>query len=931
MTSVVIALDSRTPDTRIMVRSFLLTGVAIAVLLVNNFAMAWSHKGAEVISQQTFCYGAFEARIRTAKGQGFVTPFFLWKDGSHLPGALWQEMNFEFFGDERSRSFQTQIMTPGSNAQNRTEHNIYHCLPTNPWEAFYTYRMEWTEQHIAFFIDGVEVRRETNAGEYEKHMDRLDSDGDGVFAECAQLRVGLWGSGIPWGSIFDPADVPSATFVDYVRVYPYDPVTRTISPNPSVINDDFNSFNTSRWFKANWTFDSAVTDYVPENAGTRNGYLVVALTDTANVGQLPLPPSDTQPSVPSNFGFCSNAPIPLELAEYPNAPAAPTVPAWFEAELPSRYADGTSGNAGDAQCAVVDLDAQFTTDVGGGCAVAFTTPGEILEYDFVVDEPGDYDLWIRAATAIANVAIRLEVDGVPVGNVALGNYGWQSYRDYQLLATPFTIGQHTLRVVFVTGRANLNHLEISFSDYDGGVDPDPLFAVPGRIQAETPSRFSDTTPNNQGDATCGQSGVDAQASSDVGGGCNVAFTRAGETLDYDIQVSNPGTYSIGLRWATGAATAGGLMLSVDGALISGGYVRPSNLGWQKYQDSTRFEAFLSAGVHTLRVDFGASGGGVNLNHIDVGFLGSGEEEPEPSPLVAVPARLEAELPTAFVDTTPGNQGDARCGITALDVQATATASGGCVVAYTRSGESLDFAFEVVEAAAYTISWRWASGSTTVVGMRVFVDGLELTRGPTKPPTLGWGSYADYVLAPVRMEVGEHLLRVDFGTTGGQINLDYLDIELGTMPDEETTENIDTYDVEGSATSVDSETLLATAAPTTEPAGTTSTDALSSQPVQQGVVEAALAVFNDWGSGYCATLRVWNDAGLDGWLVRVSTPSARISDSWNLVRSQANAGIYDIGPVAFNATAPPGSLVEAGFCANRLSGNLQPFVVSAGAH
>jgi hypothetical protein len=244
---------------------------------------------------------------------------------------------------------------------------------------------------------------------------------------------------------------------------------------------------------------------------------------------------------------------------------------------------------------------------------------------------------------------------------------------------------------------------------------------------------------------------------------------------------------------------------------------------------------------------------------------------------------------------------------------------------------LDFAFEVVEAAAYTISWRWASGSTTVVGMRVFVDGLELTRGPTKPPTLGWGSYADYVLAPVRMEVGEHLLRVDFGTTGGQINLDYLDIELGTMPDEETTENIDTYDVEGSATSVDSETLLATAAPTTEPAGTTSTDALSSQPVQQGVVEAAVAVFNDWGSGYCATLRVWNDAGLDGWLVRVSTPSARISDSWNLVRSQANAGIYDIGPVAFNATAPPGSLVEAGFCANRLSGNLQPFVVSAGAH
>ncbi len=904
-----------------MLRTVLLaTFVCCAVVLVNSRALAWPHKGAEVISQQTFCYGAFEARIRTAKGQGFVTPFFLWKDGSHLPGALWQEMNFEFFGDQRERSFQSQIMTPGDNPQNRTEHNIYHCLPTNPWEAYYTYRMEWTEDYIAFFVDGVELRRETNKVEFEKHMDRLDSDGDGVFAECAQVRVGLWGSGIPWGSIFDPDDVPSATFVDFIRVYPYDPTTKTISATPSLINDDFSSFNSGRWFKANWTFDSAVTDYVPENAGTRNGYLVVALTDSAHVGQLPMPPADDQPPVVPGFGFCSNGPIPIELTEYPNAPDPPVVPAWMEAELPSRYADSTSGNAGDSECAVADLDAQKTTDVGGGCNVAFTTPGEILEYDFLVDEPGDFDLWLRAATGIANASLAVEVDGVGVGSVAVSNLGWQAFRDYQLLALPLTAGAHTLRVSFATGRANLNHLEIAFSDYGGGVIPDPQFDVPGRIQAETPSRYTDTTSNNQGDAQCGQSGVDAQLCSDVGGGCNLAFTRPGESLDYDIVVTVAGDYEIALRWATGSSTAGGLVLSVDGQPISPGYVKPSAQGWQKYQDSPKYEVSLSAGVHTVRLDFGVTGGGVNINYLEVTSAEPDGGDPEPEPWVVVPARIEAEKPATFADSTVENQGDAACGTSALDVQLVAGTSGGCVVAFTRSGEWLDYTFEVSEAGAYVVTWRWATGVSNAGGASVSLDGQMLTAGLVRPQPLGWSSYVDAVGPAVELGVGLHTLRFDFGTTGGRVNLDYLDIEFASA--DSTSGAISSSD----AASVSTGDGTTQAHPSsTEPVSSTAEpeDSTSAPPEP---VEATIAVFNDWGSGYCATLRVWSDSGLDGWSVRVSTPNARMSDAWNLVRSDLGAGLYDLEPVSFNRTAAPGQVVEGGFCATRQAGNSQPAVV-----
>ncbi|HET9955134.1 MAG TPA: glycoside hydrolase family 16 protein, partial [Polyangiaceae bacterium] len=115
-------------------------------------AMAKPWKGAELITRQTFRYGAFEARIRAARGSGMVTPFFLWKDGSERADQLWQEQDFEIFG--RDGSLQTQLMTPGSNDQHRTEHVVNHWLPQAAFERYYTYRMEWTPTRLAFYIDG---------------------------------------------------------------------------------------------------------------------------------------------------------------------------------------------------------------------------------------------------------------------------------------------------------------------------------------------------------------------------------------------------------------------------------------------------------------------------------------------------------------------------------------------------------------------------------------------------------------------------------------------------------------------------------------------------------------------------------------------------------------------------------------------------------
>lgn len=45
-------------------------------------------------------------------------------------------------------------------------------------------------------------------------------------------------------------------------------------------------------------------------------------------------------------------------------------------------------------------------------------------------------------------------------------------------------------------------------------------AIPGRVEAETVADNYDTTPGNVHDAECGESDLDLELSSDVGGGCH---------------------------------------------------------------------------------------------------------------------------------------------------------------------------------------------------------------------------------------------------------------------------------------------------------------------------------------------------------------------------------------------------------------------------
>ena len=70
--------------------------LAIGTFLVPAAAMGLA--SAELYRTQSYTYGRFDARIQFAPGDGVVSSFFLWKDGSDAANAYWNELDYEKIG-----------------------------------------------------------------------------------------------------------------------------------------------------------------------------------------------------------------------------------------------------------------------------------------------------------------------------------------------------------------------------------------------------------------------------------------------------------------------------------------------------------------------------------------------------------------------------------------------------------------------------------------------------------------------------------------------------------------------------------------------------------------------------------------------------------------------------------------------------------------
>jgi len=135
--------------------------------------------------------------------------------------------------------------------------------------------------------------------------------------------------------------------------------------------------------------------------------------------------------------------------------------------------------------------------------------------------------------------------------------------------------------------------------------------IPGIIQAEDFDgggegfAFHDTdTANNGGQYR--NTSVDVETTADAGGGYNVGFTAGGEWLEYTLNATVDGTFSLGVRVAS-MGNAGTFHIEIDGVNKTGTMTMNDTGGWQIWTSMTKTNIPISAGQHLMRLAFDTTG------------------------------------------------------------------------------------------------------------------------------------------------------------------------------------------------------------------------------------------------------------------------------------------------------------------------------------
>ena len=313
-------------------------------------------------------------------------------------------------------------------------------------------------------------------------------------------------------------------------------------------------------------------------------------------------------------------------------------------------------------------------------------------------------------------------------------------------------------------------------------------ALPGTIQAENFDNggsgvaYNDTTSGNAG-GQYRSTDVDVETTTDTGGGYDVGWLAQGEWLNYTVNVSSAGTYTLEARVA--ASGAGGTFhIEANGTNVTGPMTIPDTGGWQSWTTLSK-SVNLSGGAQVFRVviDSAGTGGAVgNLNYVRV--TSGGSTPPASTPYsgtpVALPGTIQAEnfdnggSGVAYSDNSSANQGG-QYRSTGVDIESTSDAGGGYDVGWIAAGEWLNYTVDVATAGTYDIEFRVASSGAGGT-FHLEINGTDVTGSMAVPSTGGWQTWTTIKKTGVSLAAGTKIWQLVFDTNGasGAVgNLNYI--------------------------------------------------------------------------------------------------------------------------------------------------------------
>lgn len=199
--------------------------------------------GAELYSTETFTYGKFEVKMKMAYAPGCISSMFLYYNDSYKGnGEVWNEIDIEVIGKEPN-GFQSNLIT--GKLENKVTSEKIHKIDSPVADNFHIYTIEWTPDYVAWFLDGKEIRRSEASSDTKRQVAAL--------VKPQSLRFNIWSSeNTAWVGTLYQKYIPITQEIDYIKVYDYNE-DGTFTEKWT---DDFDSFDSKRWSKGNWTMGS---------------------------------------------------------------------------------------------------------------------------------------------------------------------------------------------------------------------------------------------------------------------------------------------------------------------------------------------------------------------------------------------------------------------------------------------------------------------------------------------------------------------------------------------------------------------------------------------------------------------------------------------------------------------------------------------------
>lgn len=144
------------------------------------------------------------------------------------------------------------------------------------------------------------------------------------------------------------------------------------------------------------------------------------------------------------------------------------------------------------------------------------------------------------------------------------------------------------------------------------------YTIPGKIEAENFDKgvegiaYHELTAGNKFNVYRSED-VDVEACTDAGGGYNLGDMQLNEWVEYTVNVTDAGLYTLEFRVATQMAGTK-FHLELDGVNITGSLAVPNTGGWQIWQTLKKENVQMTVGKKVLRLVI--EGEYFNLNHLN---------------------------------------------------------------------------------------------------------------------------------------------------------------------------------------------------------------------------------------------------------------------------------------------------------------------------